>query len=155
MSKVKPESAAAARNHVRRLKTLRHPRILRYLDSFSDEGRILLATELVAPLLLRLEALRKDPEWLIWSAYLLMHALAFLHGQGAQIVHGNVRLASLSVTKGGEVRLGGFEVSSAVREEDSLLASCLHKALPLIDSREWPPECTSTYSALPWRQMRE
>jgi SCY1-like protein 1 len=41
---------AAARNALKRLKTLRHPGVLRYVDGVENDGTIFMVTEAVQPL---------------------------------------------------------------------------------------------------------
>lgn len=55
-----PEQLAAARNAIKRLRTLRHPSVLRYIASSEDSSRICMATEPVTPLLAHLQTEDND-----------------------------------------------------------------------------------------------
>lgn len=62
-----------AKAAVKRLKTLRHPSILTYLDSLESEKIIYLATEYVEPLSYHIEKLELDPQqkelYIAWGIF--------------------------------------------------------------------------------------
>ncbi|CAG5106864.1 Similar to scyl1: N-terminal kinase-like protein (Xenopus tropicalis) [Cotesia congregata] len=94
-----------ARNAVKRLKTLRHPSVLTYVDSLETDKVIYLATERIEPLHSRL--LRKID---IGEG----RALSFLNNDG-NLRHNNVNLYSVFVNEeSGEWKLGCVEYMTTV-----------------------------------------
>lgn len=66
---------------MKRLKTLRHPSILTYLDSLESEKVIYLATEYVEPLSSHLEKLELDPQqkelYIAWGIFQITVCIHF------------------------------------------------------------------------------
>jgi SCY1-like protein 1 len=61
---------ATATNYYKRLRTLRHPNVLTYLDGLEIEGiSINIVTEEVVPLSDTLEEAKKHPSSLVWGIY--------------------------------------------------------------------------------------
>jgi SCY1-like protein 1 len=61
-----------ARSSLKRIKTLRHPSVLQYLDSFENDKVIYVATELVEPLGLYLDKIPSDGKrdmYLAWGIF--------------------------------------------------------------------------------------
>ncbi|XP_055381077.1 N-terminal kinase-like protein isoform X2 [Condylostylus longicornis] len=106
-----------AKSALKRLKTLRHPSILQYLDSLETDKVIYVATEAVEPLgtyitKLASEGPQKDL-YLTWGIFQTTRALSFLNNDG-NLRHNNVSVWSVFVNSSGEWKLGGLEyVSSA------------------------------------------
>jgi len=110
-----------AKNALKKLRSTRHPNILRFLEGSESETAVWIITEPVEPLS---ELLEKGEE--LWSqeskVYGLLHlvtGVGFLNTSGT--VHGGVRKETTWVTKGGEWKLGGFEVASKLEEQDAVL----------------------------------
>uniref|UniRef100_A0A0K3CH41 FGENESH: predicted gene_7.86 protein n=1 Tax=Rhodotorula toruloides TaxID=5286 RepID=A0A0K3CH41_RHOTO len=127
-----------ARNAFRKLRALRHPNILKFLDGSETDSAIWIVTEPVRSLALELEGhggLSEESK-----VYGLLHvctALGFLNRDG-QSVHGGLRTTSVWVTPGGEWKLGGMEVCSRLDEPDGAM---WHVGGLLPDSRTHaPPE---------------
>jgi len=116
-----------AQNSLRRLKMLRHPYVLRYIDGGETDDMIMLATEHAVPLSLWLEQHRQDtnssgtlsgfsgngnsPSFeaqCMWGLYSLCSALAFLTSD-CKCIHGGLTTDSVFVTKGGDWKLAGFD----------------------------------------------
>ncbi|XP_055629063.1 N-terminal kinase-like protein isoform X2 [Toxorhynchites rutilus septentrionalis] len=112
-SDVKLELAKAA---VKRLKTLRHPSILQFLDSLETDKVLYVATELVEPLGTHFEKLaREGPQrelYLAWGVFQITRALSFLNNDGS-LRHNNVSAWSVFVNTSGEWKLGGLEYVSS------------------------------------------
>lgn len=112
-----PEGSARARCALRRLRTLRHPNVLGYIDSLETEQCLYLVTEAVTPLRCRLRDPGGGPseEEVAWGLHQLLTALAFLYRSG--LVHGALGLDAVFVDPGGEWKLGGLERVGASGEE--------------------------------------
>ncbi|KAG5224463.1 inactive serine/threonine-protein kinase [Salix suchowensis] len=114
---------AAARNGVKRLRTVRHPNILSFLHSTevetvegsSSRVTIYIVTEPVMPLSekikeLGLEGTQRD-EYYAWGLNQIAKAVSFLNND-CKLVHGNVCLASVVVTPTLDWKLHAFDVLS-------------------------------------------
>ena len=107
-----------ARNAFRKLRALRHPNILKFLDGSESDSAIWIVTEPVQSLATGLALLADESK-----VYGLLHvasALAFLNREG-QSVHGGLRTTTVWVTPGGEWKLGGMEVCSRLDEPDAVM----------------------------------
>jgi SCY1-like protein 1 len=150
----RPNILAAMRNAVKRLKTIRHPHVLKFIASVENDTEIIIATERVTPLTARgmLDQLRKSSEGMLWMVNLLLKALSFLNNE-AGVVHGNIRTGSIFLTPSGELKLGGFELAASIKEEESLLVD-FNRIFNGVSVRDWPPEVSSPSGSLPWRQLK-
>ncbi|CAH1637668.1 unnamed protein product [Spodoptera littoralis] len=105
-----------AKASLKKLKTMRHPSLLHYLDSCETEKFLYVATEYVDPLATHIEDLKLEgPQkelFLSWGIFQITRALSFLNNDG-NMRHNNVCLYSVFVTLAGEWKLGGFEFLSA------------------------------------------
>ncbi|ESW11736.1 hypothetical protein PHAVU_008G055600 [Phaseolus vulgaris] len=114
---------AAARNGVKRLRTVRHPNILSFLhsaeietyDAGSPKVTIYIVTEPVMPLSekikeLGLEGTQRD-EYYALGLHQIAKAVSFLNND-CKLVHGNVCLASVVVTPTLDWKLHAFDVLS-------------------------------------------
>lgn len=113
-SDAKLELAKAA---VKRLKTLRHPSVLQFLDSLETDKVLYVATEYVEPFGtyapgMQLEAGQRDL-YLAWGLFQITRALSFLNNDG-NLRHNNVSCWSVFVNGSGEWKLGGLEYVSPV-----------------------------------------
>ncbi|XP_030825766.1 N-terminal kinase-like protein [Camarhynchus parvulus] len=115
---VDPGATALARAGLKRLRSLRHPNILGYLDSLETEQCLYLVTEAVTPLRrhLRLHPPSGDSgeQEVAWGLQRLLTALAFLGVSG--LVHHALGLDAVFVDPGGEWKLGGLERVAATSE---------------------------------------
>ncbi|KAG2091950.1 uncharacterized protein F5147DRAFT_722621 [Suillus discolor] len=114
-----------ARNSLRKLRTVRHPDVLRYIDVVESDSAICIMTERVRPLPLALSQSssnvpREREDWLIWGLHRISVALAFLN-DSASSTHGNVRPNAIFITPSGEWKLGGFEVLSNPKDDLSVI----------------------------------
>ncbi|KAF8332636.1 armadillo-type protein [Cantharellus anzutake] len=114
-----------ARNALRKLRTIRHPDVLKFIGVVENDTTIYIMTERVRPLGVSLSALGdKSPtskeEWLIWGLHRITIALAFIN-DSCQSTHGNLRTDSIFVSPSGEWRLGGFELLSNPSDEAAVL----------------------------------
>ncbi|KAL7729324.1 hypothetical protein ACLKA6_008901 [Drosophila palustris] len=112
-SDTKCELAKAA---LKRLKTLRHPSILQYLDSLETDKMLYVATEAVEPLGTYFTKLATDNVqkglYLAWGIFQITRALSFLNNDG-NLRHNNVSAWSVFVNASGEWKLGSLEYVAA------------------------------------------
>jgi len=110
-----------AKNALRKLRTIRHPDVLKFVDVVETETTIHIVTERVQPLE---KALHTSPQgkadWIVWGLHRVATALAFVNESVAS-THGNIRTESIFVATSGEWRLGGFELLSNAKDEASVL----------------------------------
>ncbi|XP_006860992.1 PREDICTED: N-terminal kinase-like protein isoform X2 [Chrysochloris asiatica] len=112
---VKPgadEQTQVAKAAFKRLKTLRHPNILAYIDGLETEKCLHIVTEAVTPLEMYLKAQveaggLKELE-LSWGLHQIVKALSFLVND-CSLIHNNVCMAAVFVDLAGEWKLGGLD----------------------------------------------
>lgn len=107
-----------AKASVKRLKTLRHPNILQYVDSLETEKVIYLVTEYVEPLVTNLELPKKDEEKKLvasWGLYQVTKGLGFLTGD-CGLSHNNICSASVFVNRAGEWKIGAVDYMCPVTD---------------------------------------
>jgi SCY1-like protein 1 len=109
-----------ARNALRKLRTLRHPGIIKVIDTVETDAFIYIATERVMPLAWHVRRKSLAEETIKWGLYTVAKTLAFINGD-ATSVHGSVRVSSVFTTESGEWKLGGFDVLSSVKEDDAVI----------------------------------
>ncbi|KAG4078021.1 hypothetical protein HA402_002072 [Bradysia odoriphaga] len=105
------------RHSIKKLKTLRHPCLLQFLDSLETDKVLYVATELVEPLGTYIEHLdmgspQKDL-YLAWGIFQVTRGLSFLNNDG-NLRHNNVSSWSVYVNTCGEWKLGGLEYVSPI-----------------------------------------
>ncbi|KNZ58503.1 uncharacterized protein VP01_191g17 [Puccinia sorghi] len=83
-----------AKNSLKKLRSLRHPDVLKFIDGTETDSAVYIITE--------------------------KSALKFLNGPGAA-THGNLRLTSIFITQSGEWKLSGFEVLSSPKDPQPIL----------------------------------
>ncbi|OQR83042.1 N-terminal kinase-like protein [Achlya hypogyna] len=118
--KSKQPSSALSQNALRRMKTLRHPNVLAYIDGIDvpNNGHVFIVTEEVQPLDAYLEDIRaqygsnseEEKVLVAWGLRSILSALKFLNND-VKLIHGRLNPSSIFVTKGGEWKLGGFELT--------------------------------------------
>ncbi|OAX38865.1 ARM repeat-containing protein [Rhizopogon vinicolor AM-OR11-026] len=114
-----------ARNSLRKLRSIRHPDVLRFIDVVESDSAICIMTERVRPLPLALsgsssKAAHEREDWLLWGLHRISVALTFLN-DSASSTHGNVRPNAIFITPSGEWKLGGFEVLSNPKDDISVI----------------------------------
>jgi len=102
-----------ADNFFKRVKTLRHPHTINYLDGVSSESEICVVTESVVTLeefikgMRNSESKEKIEMSIGWGMHCILQALTFVH-ESAKLVHGFITPESILVTRGGDWKLGGM-----------------------------------------------
>lgn len=109
-----------AKNALRKLRTVRHPDVLKFIDVVETDTTIHIVTERVQPLVKAQHAPQAKEDWLIWGLHRVAIALAFVNDSCAS-THGNIRIDSVFVATSGEWKLGGFEVLSNAKDEAAVL----------------------------------
>lgn len=103
------QKQSLAKTGLMRLKTLRHPDILKYITSVEgSDGTLYVATEEATPLSTILSSKRNlDRESVQWGIFTIARALGFMHTSG--LIHGRVNTSTIFVTPTGDWKLGGLE----------------------------------------------
>ncbi|RHZ40813.1 hypothetical protein DYB31_001681 [Aphanomyces astaci] len=116
-------------NCLRRIKTLRHPNVLAYIDGTEVvNGNVFIVTEEVTPLKSFLDDIRarngpnSEEESLAvsWGLRSILSALKFIN-MDCKMVHGRVHPESVFVTKGGDWKLGGFQLTGELTMDGPFL----------------------------------
>jgi len=107
---------------LRKLRTLRHPGIIKVIDTIESDAFIYIATERVIPLTWHVRRKSLTEETIKWGLYTVAKTLAFINGDATSI-HGSVRVSSVFTTESGEWKLGGFDILSSVKEDDAVVYS--------------------------------
>jgi len=89
-----------ARNALRKLRTLRHPGIIKVIDTVETDTFIYIATERVTPLTWHVRRKSLAEETIKWGLYTVAKTLAFINGD-ATSVHSSVRASSVFTTESG------------------------------------------------------
>lgn len=114
-----------AQNALQRLRTLRHPNVLRFIDGVELPTSLHIVTEPVSPFSLAELAVEEDGDTsessetkkqhheasLTLGLYQIITAVTWLNTE-CHVIHGNVQQNSIFMTKGGDWRLGGLDVVS-------------------------------------------
>ena len=101
-----PKMIYLARNALKRLKTIRYPGIPRFIDGAETETSIIFGTQKLEPLLQNLPS--ANDNLLKLGLYNIASTLRFL-SQECKLIHANVNMSSIFITKSGEWMLGGIE----------------------------------------------
>ncbi|KAG5520030.1 hypothetical protein PMAC_001106 [Pneumocystis sp. 'macacae'] len=142
-----------AHNALSKLRGLRHPYIIQYLDSkeivalisyysiivltIKEGNSITIVTERVTPLTWDIKKKAISEEVLIWGLYQISIAINFIN-ENALSIHGNLRLSSIFISKSGEWKVFGLELFSPINEENSVLYT--YGGCILDSSKYMPPE---------------
>ncbi|XP_036182571.1 N-terminal kinase-like protein isoform X2 [Myotis myotis] len=158
---VKPgaeEQTQAAKAAFKRLKTLRHPNILAFIDGLETDKCVHVVTEAVTPLgvHLRTRAEAGGPKELelSWGLHQIVKALSFLVND-CSLIHNNVCMAAVFVDRAGEWKLGGLDYMYSAQGNGGA-PPC--KGIPELEQYD-PPELADssgravreTWSADMWR----
>ncbi|KAH9858547.1 ARM repeat-containing protein [Lenzites betulinus] len=114
-----------AKNAVRKLRTVRHPDVLKFMEVVETDTTIHIMTERVRPLGPAIrewqsKSAEEREAWLVWGLHRVSVALSFLN-ESASSTHGNVRVDSIFISSSGEWKLGGFDVLSNPKDDAAVL----------------------------------
>ncbi|KAF8070341.1 armadillo-type protein [Lyophyllum atratum] len=130
-----------ATNALRKLRTTRHPDVLKFMDAVETDSNIYIMTERVRPLQTVLPTWSaRDPkereDWLLWGLHRISVALAFVN-DSCSSTHGKICISSIFISPAGEWKLGGFELFSNPKEEAPTLYT-LGGLFPEVRKGGWP-----------------
>ncbi|KAK4241018.1 armadillo-type protein [Achaetomium macrosporum] len=126
-----------AKNALKKLRTLRHPGVIKVLDTAESDSYIYIATERVVPLRWHVKRKSLSPETAKWGLYSIARTVKFINDE-ASSVHGSLKVASVYTTESGEWKLGGFEVLSNVKDDEAVIYT--YGSLVPDSGRYTPPE---------------
>ncbi|OJJ49608.1 hypothetical protein ASPZODRAFT_128093 [Penicilliopsis zonata CBS 506.65] len=126
-----------AKNAVRKSRTLRHPGVIKVLDTIETDTSLYIMTERVVPLLWHVKRKSLSEETAKWGIYTIASTLKFIN-EDASSVHGAVRASSVFTSESGEWRLGGFDILSSMKEDDAIIYT--YGSLVPDAARYTPPE---------------
>ncbi|KAJ1952630.1 Nuclear aminoacylation-dependent tRNA export pathway component [Linderina pennispora] len=133
---------AVAQNTLKRMRTIRHPGVLRYLEGTETADAIYIATEAVTPLAMHLEG-DYSSELKRWGLYKISDTLRFIN-EDCKMIHANLSSSSVFVTRAGEWKLGGFEIMDTqagseqiFRHYTSVLPGYAARMAPEFESQAW------------------
>ncbi|KAI9753735.1 MAG: hypothetical protein M4579_005026 [Chaenotheca gracillima] len=126
-----------ARNSLRKLRTLRHPGVVKVLDTVETEAYLYIATERVTPLSWHVRRKSLSPETIKWGLCSTAKTLKFINEE-ASSVHGNIRISSVFTTESGEWKLAGFDVLSSLKDDEAVIYT--YGSLVPDSGRYAPPE---------------
>jgi SCY1-like protein 1 len=81
-----------AKNALRKLRTIRHPDVLKFVEVIETDTAVHIVTERVKPLLVEVKAwsareIQEQQEWLLWGFHRLSVRCAFRWSNHALIIH--------------------------------------------------------------------
>ncbi|KAH7357847.1 armadillo-type protein [Plectosphaerella cucumerina] len=109
-----------AKNALRKMRTLRHPGVIKVLDTVETETHIYIATERVTPLRWHVRRKTLAPETIKWGLHSVARTIKFINTEATSI-HGNIKVGSVYTSESGEWKLGGFEVLSNVNDDEAVI----------------------------------
>ncbi|KAG5263467.1 hypothetical protein AALO_G00265150 [Alosa alosa] len=140
----------------KRMKTLRHPNILAYVDGLETEKSLYLVTEPVIPLSTHLKA-RPDMGGsgeleVSWGLHQIVKALSFVVND-CHLLHNNLGIWTVFVDRAGEWKLGGLDYMTSQQGDTSGLLSprTIHPDLEKYDPPENPNSGGEKWAGDVWR----
>nr|OQO26624.1 hypothetical protein B0A51_06686 [Rachicladosporium sp. CCFEE 5018] len=109
-----------AKNTLRKFRTLRHPGVVKVLDTLETDQLIYIATERITPLAWATKRRALSEESAKWGLHNVAKTLKFINDEAAS-VHGNVRVSSIFTTESGEWKVAGLEICSSMKEDDAVI----------------------------------
>ncbi|PGH02215.1 SCY1 protein kinase [Blastomyces parvus] len=126
-----------AKNAVRKHRTLRHPGVVKVLETIETDANIYIVTERITPLSWPVKRRSLTEETAKWGLFAIASTLKFIN-EDASSVHGAVRASSIYTSESGEWKLGGFDILSSMKEDDAIIYT--YGSLMPDSSRYAPPE---------------
>ncbi|XP_036619195.1 N-terminal kinase-like protein isoform X2 [Trichosurus vulpecula] len=139
------EQTLVAKAAFKRLKTLRHPNILAYIDGLETDKCLHVVTEPVTPLgtylKLKAETGGLSELEISWGLHQIVKALSFLVND-CSLIHNNVCTAAVFVDRAGEWKLGGLDYMYSAQGDNG---EPPRKGIPDLERYD-PPEMTDSSS---------
>ncbi|KFZ14951.1 hypothetical protein V501_02973 [Pseudogymnoascus sp. VKM F-4519 (FW-2642)] len=126
-----------ARNAVKKLRTLRHPGVIKVLDTVETDSYIYVATERLVPLRWHIKRKSMSEETIKWGLFSIAQTVKFINDDASSI-HGSLKAASVYTSESGEWKLGGFEVLSSLKDDEAVIYR--YGSLVPESARYMPPE---------------
>ncbi|KAK6217588.1 hypothetical protein QIS74_07702 [Colletotrichum tabaci] len=126
-----------AKNALRKLRTLRHPGVIKVLDTVETDTYIYIATERVVPLRWHVKRKSLTPETIKWGLSSIARTIKFINDEASSI-HGNLRVGSIYTSESGEWKMSGFDVLSNVKDDEAVIYT--YGSLVPDSGRYAPPE---------------
>uniref|UniRef100_A0A3P8V1C4 N-terminal kinase-like protein n=1 Tax=Cynoglossus semilaevis TaxID=244447 RepID=A0A3P8V1C4_CYNSE len=131
----------------KRMKTLRHPNILAFVDGLETEKSLYLVTEQVTPLAVHLKAQSEKGSGgeleISWGLHQIVKAQSFLVND-CHLLHNNFGVWSVFVDRAGEWKLGGLEHVAAEQGDPSGVSLPSPKDVYPDMEKYDPPEMSSS-----------
>ncbi|XP_037635694.1 N-terminal kinase-like protein [Sebastes umbrosus] len=131
----------------KRMKTLRHPNILAYVDGLETEKSLYLVTEQVTPLAVHLKAQAEKGGSgeleVSWGLHQIVKALSFLVND-CHLLHNNVGVSAVFVDRAGEWKLGALDHVAPEQGDPSGVSLPTPKAVYPDMERYDPPEMSNS-----------
>ncbi|XP_036932808.1 N-terminal kinase-like protein isoform X1 [Acanthopagrus latus] len=131
----------------KRMKTLRHPNILAYVDGLETEKSLYLVTEQVTPLAVHLKAQAEKGGSgeleVSWGLHQIVKAVSFLVND-CHLLHNNLGMWSVFVDRAGEWKLGGLDHVAPEQGDPSGISLPAPKAVYPDMEKYDPPEMSNS-----------
>ncbi|XP_035017056.1 N-terminal kinase-like protein isoform X2 [Hippoglossus stenolepis] len=131
----------------KRMKTLRHPNILAYVDGLETEKSLYLVTEQVTPLAVHLKAQAEKGGAgeleISWGLHQIVKALSFLVND-CHLLHNNLGVWSVFVDRAGEWKLGALDHVAPEQGDPSGVSLPAPKAVYPDMEKYDPPEMSNS-----------
>ncbi|CAB1455047.1 unnamed protein product [Pleuronectes platessa] len=131
----------------KRMKTLRHPNILAYVDGLETEKSLYLVTEQVTPLTVHLKAQAEKGGSgeleISWGLHQIVKALSFLVND-CHLLHNNLGVWSVFVDRAGEWKLGALDHVAPEQGDPSGVSLPAPKAVYPDMEKYDPPELSNS-----------
>jgi SCY1-like protein 1 len=121
--KTQKDKLVPAQRAIQKMKTLKHPHILSYIESAEYEDSLVLVTEGCVPLQVWLQTAAKNNQneesrhqELLWGLKCVLETLQFLHNNG--LVHSYLGLHAIFVAKSGDWKIGALDLLGNMTLED-------------------------------------
>ncbi|TSK28110.1 N-terminal kinase-like protein [Bagarius yarrelli] len=140
----------------KRMKTLRHPNVLAYVDGLETEKSLYLVTEPVTPLATHLKTQAEKGGSgeleISWGLHQIVNALSFLVND-CHLLHNNLGIWAVFVDRAGEWKLGGLDHVTSDQGEPSSLppAKVVNPDLEKYDPPEGSKNAGEKWSGDVWK----
>ncbi|XP_077588880.1 N-terminal kinase-like protein isoform X1 [Stigmatopora nigra] len=137
----------------KRMKTLRHPNILAYVDGLETEKSLYLVTEPVTPLSTHLKGNPSELE-VSWGLHQIVKALSFLVND-CHLLHNNLGIWAIFVDRAGEWKLGALDHVTPEQGDPSGVslpdAKAIYPDLEKYDPPDMPNSSGDKWGTEVWR----